>query len=53
MLVSLLVQPLLAPILQYLPWLLRVTVSVAITVVLLSYLIMPNLTRWFKGWLFA
>jgi antibiotic biosynthesis monooxygenase (ABM) superfamily enzyme len=53
MLVSLLVQPLLAPILQYLPWLLRITVSVAITVVLLSYLIMPRLTRWFKGWLFA
>lgn len=53
MMVSLLVQPLLAPVLQYLPWPLRVGVSVAITVVLLSYFIMPRLTRWFKGWLFA
>lgn len=36
-----------------LPWLLRVAVSVAITVGLLSYVIMPRLTRWFKGWLFS
>lgn len=53
MIVSLGVQPLLASILQPLPWLLRVAVSVAITVVLLSYVIMPRLTRWFKGWLVA
>lgn len=53
MMISLLVQPLLAPVLQYLPWLLRVAVSVAITVILLSYVIMPRLTRWFKRWLFA
>lgn len=53
MLVSVLVTPLLTPILQYLPWILRVAISVAITVVLLSYLIMPRLTRWFKGWLFT
>lgn len=53
MIVALFVQPLLAPWLQYLPWLLRVAVSVAITVILLSYVIMPRLTRWFKGWLFA
>lgn len=53
MLVSLIVHPLLAPVMQYLPWLLRVAMSVAITVVLLSYVIMPRLTVWFKGWLFA
>ena len=53
MLVSLSVQPLLALLLQHLPWLLRVAIRVAITVVLLSYVIMPRLTQWFKGWLFA
>ena len=53
MIVSLVVHPLLAPVLQYLPWLLRVAASVAITVILLSYVIMPRLTRWFKRWLFA
>ena len=53
MIVSLLVHPLLAPVLQYLPWLLRVAVSVAVTVILLSYVIMPRLTRWFKRWLFT
>lgn len=53
MLVSLSVQPLLALVLQHLPWLLRVAIRVAITVVLLSYVIMPRLTQWFKGWLFA
>lgn len=53
MLVSLIVHPLLTPVMQYLPWLLRVAVSVAITVGLLTYVIMPRLTRWFKGWLFA
>ncbi|MEM9484982.1 MAG: antibiotic biosynthesis monooxygenase [Cyanobacteria bacterium P01_F01_bin.116] len=53
MIVSLGVQPLLAPVLQYLPWLLRVAVGAAVTVSLLSYVIMPRLTRWFKHWLFA
>ncbi len=53
MIVSLLVNPLIAPVMQYLPWLLRVAVGVTITVVLLSYVIMPQLTRWFKDWLFA
>ena len=53
MIVSLGVHPWLAPVLQYLPWLLRLAVSVAITVALLSYIIMPRLTRWFKRWLFA
>lgn len=53
MIVSLLVHPLLAPVLQYLPWLLRVAFSAAITVALLSYVIMPRLTRWLKRWLFA
>jgi antibiotic biosynthesis monooxygenase (ABM) superfamily enzyme len=53
MMVSLIVHPLLAPVLQYLPWLLRVAVSVAITVCLLSYVIMPRLTQWFKGWLYT
>ncbi|MEM8603170.1 MAG: antibiotic biosynthesis monooxygenase [Cyanobacteria bacterium P01_H01_bin.121] len=53
MIVSLLVHPLLEPVLQHLPWLLRVAVSVAITVGLLSYVIMPRLTQWFKHWLFA
>ncbi len=53
MMVSLFVHPLIAPMMQYLPWLLQVAVSVAITVVLLSYVIMPRLTRWLKGWLFA
>ncbi|NER80372.1 MAG: antibiotic biosynthesis monooxygenase [Leptolyngbya sp. SIO1D8] len=52
MMVSLFVHPLLAHGLQYLPWLLRIVVSAAVTVFLLSYLIMPRLTRWFKGWLF-
>ncbi len=53
MTVSLGVSPLVVPLLSALPWLLKVAVNVAITVVLLSYVIMPRLTRWFKGWLFA
>ncbi|MEM9568509.1 MAG: antibiotic biosynthesis monooxygenase [Cyanobacteria bacterium P01_E01_bin.34] len=51
MIVAICVQPLLAPALQYLPWLLRVKINVAITVILLTYVIMPRLTRWFKRWL--
>ena len=53
MIVSLGVSPLISPLLGLLPWLLKVVVNVAITVALLSYVIMPRLTRWFKGWLFA
>jgi antibiotic biosynthesis monooxygenase (ABM) superfamily enzyme len=53
MIVSLLVTPLVAPLLQSLPSVLKVAVNVAITVALLSYVIMPRLTQWFKGWLFA
>ncbi|MGD1854570.1 MAG: antibiotic biosynthesis monooxygenase [Leptolyngbyaceae cyanobacterium] len=53
MIVSVGVSPLIAPLLGFLPWLLKVTVNVAITVALLSYVIMPRLTRWFKGWLFS
>jgi len=53
MIVAVFIQPLIEPLLQYLPWLLRVATSVAVTVFLLSYVIMPRLTRWFKGWLFA
>ena len=53
MIVAVFVQPLIELVLQYLPWLLRVAVSVAVTVILLSYVIMPRLTRWFKSWLFA
>ncbi|ESA35985.1 antibiotic biosynthesis monooxygenase [Leptolyngbya sp. Heron Island J] len=53
MIVSLGVSPLIAPLLSFLPWLLKIAVNVAITVALLSYVIMPRLTQWFKGWLFA
>lgn len=53
MLVALLVSPLVAPVLDSLPWPLGLAVNVAITVVLLSYVIMPQLTRRFKRWLSA
>ena len=53
MAVSLFVSPAIAPLLAPLPWLLKVAVNVAITVILLSYVIMPRLTQWLKGWLFA
>ncbi|MEL7223839.1 MAG: antibiotic biosynthesis monooxygenase [Cyanobacteria bacterium J06576_12] len=51
--VALIVSPLIAPLLMPLPWVLRVAINVAITVALLTYVIMPQLTRWFKQWLFA
>ena len=51
--VALVVQPLIAPALAPLPWVLQVAVNVAVTVSLLTYVIMPRLTRWFKRWLFA
>jgi hypothetical protein len=53
MAVSLIVAPLVAPLLVPLPRLVALPINVAITVALLTYVIMPNLTRWFKGWLFA
>ena len=53
MIVAVGVNPLITPLLSALPWLLGVSVNVAITVVLLSYVIMPRLTQWFKGWLFS
>lgn len=53
MAVSLLVAPLVAPLLEPLPWLVALPINVAITVALLTYVIMPQLTRWFKGWLFS
>ncbi|MEM9806684.1 MAG: hypothetical protein AAF959_15535 [Cyanobacteria bacterium P01_D01_bin.56] len=53
MIVALAVTPWVTPWLSFLPWVLRVAVNVAITVILLSYVIMPRLTKWFKGWLFA
>ena len=51
--VSLFVSPWIAPLLEPLPWLLRVSVNVAITVALLSYIVMPWLTRRFRSWLFS
>lgn len=53
MIVALTITPWVMPLLSFLPWVLRVAVSVAITVILLSYVIMPRLTHWFRGWLFA
>ncbi len=51
--VALTVGPLLEPWLQRLPMLLALGLNVAVTVVLLSYVLMPGLTYVFKGWLFA
>ena len=53
MIVSLGISPFIAPLLSFLPWLLKIAANVAITVGLLSYVIMPRLTQWFKGWLFS
>jgi len=53
MAVSLVIGPLIEPVLAPLPRLLALPINVAITVALLSYVIMPRLTRWFRGWLFA
>lgn len=52
-LVGLLVSPQVAPLLRGLPWVLQVLINGAISVVLLTYVIMPQLTQWFRGWLFA
>lgn len=53
MLVSLLVSPWLRALLAPLPGFIELPISIAITVILLSYLIMPRLTRWFKHWLYS
>jgi antibiotic biosynthesis monooxygenase (ABM) superfamily enzyme len=50
--VSLLIGPLLTPLLAPLPHGLKVAINAAVMVSLLTYIIMPNLTKWFKGWLF-
>jgi antibiotic biosynthesis monooxygenase (ABM) superfamily enzyme len=47
------VSPWVAPLLASLPGLLWLAVNGAITVTLLSYVIMPRLSQWFKGWLLA
>ena len=49
---SLLVGPLVALVLQGWPQELRVLINTGITVALLTYGVMPFLTRRFKGWLF-
>ncbi|MGB0561450.1 MAG: antibiotic biosynthesis monooxygenase [Spirulinaceae cyanobacterium] len=52
--VLLTVSRLIEPLLNYLPWWpLRVAVNTAVVVGLLSYVIMPRLTKWFKSWLFS
>ncbi|MEL6320359.1 MAG: antibiotic biosynthesis monooxygenase, partial [Cyanobacteria bacterium J06626_14] len=53
MFVSLVVGPLVAPFIQLLPGVITIAANAAITVILLSYVIMPQLTKWFKRWLFA
>ena len=53
MVVSLLIAPLIAPLMKLLPWFVALPINVAITVALLTYVIMPRLTRWFQGWLFV
>lgn len=53
MLVSSFVSPLIAPWLAPLPPFLKMMLNVAVTVTLLSYVIMPRLTQWFKEWLFS
>lgn len=47
------ISPLIAPLLAPLPELLRIAINTAIVVVLLSYVIMPRLTKWFQNWLFT
>lgn len=49
---SLLVGPLVATLLATWPEFLRILINTGITVALLSYGVMPLLTRCFKGWLF-
>jgi antibiotic biosynthesis monooxygenase (ABM) superfamily enzyme len=51
--VGLLVTPQLAPWLAPWPWLLRVPVNAGVTVLLLTYVVMPFLSRRFRGWLYS
>lgn len=51
MTVSLSIGPWVLSWLEPLPWVFRIAVNAAITVSLLSYVIMPRLSRWFRGWL--
>jgi antibiotic biosynthesis monooxygenase (ABM) superfamily enzyme len=51
--VSVVVSPWLEQLLAPLPMFLELPLTVASTVVLLTYIIMPRLTQWFRGWLFA
>ncbi|MEO1685684.1 MAG: antibiotic biosynthesis monooxygenase [Cyanobacteria bacterium J06631_12] len=51
--VSFIVSPLTAPLIASFPRILQVAINVAITVTLLTYVIMPRLTRLFKPWLFS
>jgi antibiotic biosynthesis monooxygenase (ABM) superfamily enzyme len=50
--ISLLVSPHVSALLASWPWILRVLANMGITVLLLTYWVMPFLTRCFKGWLF-
>ena len=50
--IALLVSPHVAALLSSWPWILRVLVNTGITVLLLSYGVMPFLTRRFQDWLF-
>lgn len=50
--ISLLVSPHVAALLASWPWLLRVAANVAVTVGLLTYVVMPFLSRRFRRWLY-
>ena len=50
--IAIVLTPLLAPVLAPLPWFARIAVQAVISVSLLTYVVMPKLTRWFQGWLF-
>ncbi|MEM1366481.1 MAG: antibiotic biosynthesis monooxygenase [Cyanobacteria bacterium P01_H01_bin.15] len=51
--ISLGISPLMMLLSGFLPWLVVLAIRGAISVLLLSYVVMPRLTRWFKRWLFA
>jgi hypothetical protein len=53
MVVNLAVTPFVEPLWRSLPALLATALNSAVTVFLLIYLLLPNLTRWFKGWLLS
>ena len=50
--ISLLVSPLIGAALTSWPWVLRILMNTGVTVLLLTYWVMPLLTRCFKRWLF-